>query len=174
MAIYFHCALLPLAPGSIICPGNWGRIIRLYRANDQGTYQIAFRERVLEDVRQTHFPDKPSRLASCFVLFTFTDAQFFRDNLQRLSIIYEVEPVLDPHITPHEGDYSLVGAVGAACYFDEQKKLAMSYWGTPPQQRRELLLPVPIRILRCVDDLVSDLPGLRDGINASHPTVSST
>jgi hypothetical protein len=164
METYFHCASLPLGPGSVICPGNWGRMLRLYRTTEIGTFAAAFRERVLEDIRQADFPSKPSGLASCFVLFSEDDAKKFRDQFQRTSIIYEVEPVSEPSTT-HEGDYSLIGAPLGAVYFDPYKQAARDYWSTLATKNRELLLPVPIRVLRCVDDSAPDLPGLRDKTN---------
>ncbi len=161
---YFHCASLPLGPGSVICPGNWSRMIHLYRTDAAATFPVAFRERVLEDTRQAEFSSKPSRLTACFVLFSYEEAKFFRDQFQRTSIIYEIEPVSDPPTT-HIGDFTRMGLPNGALYFDQAKHAAREYWSKTPDVHQELLLPVPIRILRCVDDSVPALPGLRDKTN---------
>jgi len=58
---YYHCAPIALSAGSIIQPGNWGRIIRQYLSSDGGTFAVGFRERILEDIRAMHYPEKPSR-----------------------------------------------------------------------------------------------------------------
>lgn len=164
MSTYFHCAPIPLARGSIICPGNWGRILRLYSVNI-GSPNIAFRERVLEDIRTHEFPKKPSRLSSCFVLHTLAEAKHFRDTSQRLGIIYEVEPTQDPPCS-HTANYLLQPSL---YYFEDIKIAARAYWDGKYQDHPETLFPVPIRILRCVDDAVPNLPGLRDGISAYIP-----
>jgi hypothetical protein len=157
---YFHCAAVPLGRGSVICPGNWGRIIRLYGPND-GTFRIAFREWVMENVRVTEYPQKPSRLHSSFVLLNLEEAKFFRDSFQQYSIIYEVEPLSEPPST-HIGDYTTLGVNDLPNYFDKLKELAQNYWSQSAKEHRELLLSVPIRIVRCVDERVPDMPGLKD------------
>lgn len=163
MSTYFHCAPIPLAPGSIICPGNWGRLVRLYQGTETGTFNTAFRERVLEDIRGQEFPEKPSRLSSCFVLPTLDEAKNFRNKSQRLGIIYEVEPIKVP-TRSHTANHLFVPT--SPYYFDNMKDIARNYWSGKYQDHPEIVIPVPIRILRCVDDSVPDLPGLRDGTSA--------
>jgi hypothetical protein len=98
-------------------------------------------------------------------LSTLDEAKFFHDNLQRLAIIYGVEPVSEPPVV-HIGNYNAVGSMGSAYYFDAQRQFALDYWVQPPQQHIEIVMPVPIRILRCTDDSVAAIPGLRDTTSA--------
>lgn len=55
---FFHIAPMLLGAGSVILPGNWGRVLKLYtNAND-----VFYREHILETIRANEYPDKPSRL----------------------------------------------------------------------------------------------------------------
>jgi hypothetical protein len=60
---FFHLAGIQLAPGSIIEPGNWGRII-LATGPQHPEYQ---REFALENARLAKCPHKPSRLKAAFI-----------------------------------------------------------------------------------------------------------
>lgn len=68
---YYHLTMARLAPGSIIYPGNWGRLLRRYE-NDSVTGQvfgnswILARELKYELVRVQHYPSKPSRFDVAF------------------------------------------------------------------------------------------------------------
>lgn len=96
-----------LAPGAVIQPGNWGRIIQLYEAiPGSGLPTNVFREALMEQARQVHAPSKPSRLSSVFTLPTLDEAVIFRNKYQRFNLIYEVVPVAENPRT-HLGDYEL-------------------------------------------------------------------
>jgi hypothetical protein len=146
---YFHCGPVPLAPGSIIEPGNWGRIIRLYLPSEQATFPIAYREAVLEAARLALAPEKPSRLHCVFGLPTLDSAIVYKNKYGRLNFIYEIEPTTDaPRI--HMGDYELVGLEPNVPYFDQYPLRAAAYWSDGPKDAPEILLDCPIRILhRC-------------------------
>lgn len=50
------------------------------------------REMICEEVRQRHFPDRPSRLQSFFYCGTIEDAKRYRDGFERPdALIWEVE-----------------------------------------------------------------------------------
>lgn len=73
---FFHLAGQTLAKGSVIGPGNWGRVIR----QAGWRHNLAVREMALEAVRLARFPDKPSRLDSAFVFLTIDEAKRFRQS----------------------------------------------------------------------------------------------
>ena len=128
---------------------------------DSGNFGVAFRERVLEDVRATEFPEKPSRLSVCFLLPSLEEANKYRDHPERRSsIIYEVEPTTEPS-TIHEGDWTMSLPEPDKTYFDGMSRFARQYWAGQTFGNPEILLPVPVRIVRCVDSSVPNLPGLR-------------
>jgi hypothetical protein len=105
MSKLFHCAPIwrPLAPGSVVLPGNYGQIIRSVGQ----THKHWHRETVLEQVRVQHFPDKPSRLASTFSCPTEDTARFYRTHLDPNSILYLVEKV-EPDASEHRADFNVV------------------------------------------------------------------
>jgi hypothetical protein len=74
MTDFFHLNSSRLAPGSIIEPGNWGRVIRLYGWN----HKYAMRECALEQCRLAKFSHLPSRLNAAFVFPSSDEALRFR------------------------------------------------------------------------------------------------
>lgn len=94
---YFHFAPILLAPGSVIEPGNFGRLIRLHGE----AHNLYRREMAYEAVRCQHFDFRPSRLDCLFCFPTLEEAQLCRANIKGYadSILYEVESAeTEPHI----------------------------------------------------------------------------
>lgn len=107
---YFHLAGPQLAVGSVIEPGNWGRIIR--RAS--WAHNLAIREMALEHARALRFPSRPSRLDAAFVLPTREEAERFQSKEQgfNMHVLYRVtlrKPDSDIFIT----DWRLCTPCGA-------------------------------------------------------------
>ncbi|MBR2535620.1 MAG: hypothetical protein IKE66_06060 [Hyphomicrobium sp.] len=71
---YFHLSGVPLAVGSIIEPGNYGRIVRAMGWR----HSFAYREMALESARLTRFAHLPSRLDAAFVLLTLEEMREFQ------------------------------------------------------------------------------------------------
>ncbi|WP_375568745.1 DUF2441 domain-containing protein [Ahrensia marina] len=161
MSIYYHCAPIPLAPGSVICPGNFGRVIRQYEPNF-GNYPMAFRERVLEDVRAAEFPEKPSRLAAIFLLPSYPVAEKYLEAPERRSLImYEVETIQEPKLL-HVGDWLMALPEDDQAYFDGMSEFARQYWQGQSLDvyHQEILVDVPVRVLRARTANASRLPGM--------------
>jgi hypothetical protein len=99
-----------LAPGSIIEPGNWGRIIRTMGWR----HDLAIREMALENARVLRFPHRPSRLDSVFVFLTADEARNFRSRIQAFGhhILYRVR-LADPSAVSHITDNRFSGPQGA-------------------------------------------------------------
>lgn len=99
---FYHLNSTLLDVGSVIMPGNWGRIIRRIGPN-HGRWVI---ETAMEELRQREFPNRPSRLTSAFVLDSLDEANFYRDVDQSRSImcLYRVEFV-DPQATSFTTDW---------------------------------------------------------------------
>jgi Protein of unknown function (DUF2441) len=87
---YFACTLM-LDHGSIVRPGNWGRIVRLTGPNHT-EWQ---REVILEEIRKSEFAHLPSRLESAFVIDELEEAQYYAANFVRLALLYEVTLIDD-------------------------------------------------------------------------------
>jgi len=71
---YFHLSGAPLRVGSIIEPGNYGRIVKRAAWN----HGSAVRESALEAARLARFGDRPSRLDAVFVFPSREEAALFR------------------------------------------------------------------------------------------------
>ena len=72
--MFYHLAEQTLEIGSVILPGNYGRIIR--RAG--WAHPCAMREMALESCRVKDFPHRPSRLEAAYVFLTPEEANRFR------------------------------------------------------------------------------------------------
>lgn len=147
MPNYFYCYSLPLGAGSIINPGNWGRILRTYTQQTNPQAWVLIRELVYESVRREHFSFKPSRFDSLFLCTTEADLMTFRANTGRhLDIGYEVK-LVDPQATSHLGDWGAANTQGNA-NVPAYENLAQTYWQAASITKPELVTTSPIRIIR--------------------------
>lgn len=73
----FHLCGPILERGSVILPGNWGRILRLYGWR----HAHSIREHALEEARKALAPHLPSRLACAFVFLSRQEAEAFRGSV---------------------------------------------------------------------------------------------
>ena len=143
---YFLACSYPLAPGSVVNPGNWGRIIRKYRTDGFGSPWILFREEIFEHVRQSQFPTKPSRLEGIFLCETKDHlVQFLQEAHRPLDLIYEVE-LIDEAAAIHRGclmhlDISLIENMNSFSI------KASAYWGGANIQKPEILTISSARII---------------------------
>lgn len=92
----FHWSQTLLEPSSVISPGTLGRALK-HGGNRNG---LAFREAVLEDVRQKHFSEAPSRLTSSFFFDDIPQAREYeklnrllRNNLYEVRLTNAIAPI---------------------------------------------------------------------------------
>lgn len=91
---YYWLCSYPLKPGSIVEPGNWGRILSLYNHLDVQLMQRKSKEDLYEQVRKKYYPTKPSRLKTSFVCEKLEDVKDFENATCRLyNIVYEIEVI---------------------------------------------------------------------------------
>lgn len=125
---YYHVSPIHLEAGSVIKKGNWGRVIRLYIGNCNGLN--LFRERIFEDVRVQHFPGKPSRLDSAYLLLD-QDAAFrylkVDNEACRTSLIYKVR-IINSDAKFHLGNFNKVTVLPPLGHFDNMGEIATNYW----------------------------------------------
>lgn len=120
---YYHLSGAHLESGSIIVPGNWGRVIRHYGWQ----HNFALREMALEAARIRLAPHLPSRMDAAFVLPTLEEARAFRTNSQgwQSHLLYRVT-LCDPNATSHVVDSRLCGPAGTL-----RADWADAYWLDP-------------------------------------------
>ncbi|MBR0862900.1 DUF2441 domain-containing protein [Bradyrhizobium diazoefficiens] len=80
---YFACTIM-LEHGSIVRPGNWGRMLHLIGP----AHKEWQREAILEEIRRNEFSHLPSRLACAFVMDELIEAQYYTTNFAPFSLVY--------------------------------------------------------------------------------------
>jgi hypothetical protein len=91
---YFHFASQKLGAGSVILPGNWGRIV----SKLGWQHSHAIREAALEASRAANFAHAPSRMECVFLFFSQEDAERYRKQsplgiLHRVTLVDQSTPV---------------------------------------------------------------------------------
>jgi hypothetical protein len=142
---YFHIAYGHLGEGSIIQPGNWGRIIRRYPVQ-QSTQPLMARELIFELVRVNEFSNKPSRLAAAFVFEKQEDALTFLHKERKYDVLHEVEFV-NPTAPSHRADSILKWPDGNLPFISSIEELARSYWSGNNISVPEIITSSPLRVL---------------------------
>jgi hypothetical protein len=155
--IYFHLTPIRLAPGSIVQPGNWGRIIRKYQSpvpNVQtlGNAWIIARELIFDSVRMTQFSDKPSRMEAAFCCLDEASARVYQAQADgfKIQALHEVE-LVDPSKPTHQAPLSLVDFAHGTLFIDETIRRASVYWTGDPNGNQEIVTLSPLRIVRSID-----------------------
>ncbi|MGN7802936.1 hypothetical protein ACTJKE_09395 [Ensifer sp. 22521] len=148
----FHSAPLPLGEGSIILPGNWGRIVTAI-GPEHPKWEM---EQIFERVRVERFPNLPSRLGSAFCCLSEEALRFFVEKASKSkfpALLYEVE-LVDEDASRHTADYNLIDIL-----FPEQthETNAVRYWegqfrytfkDHPGWVCEEVITASPLRITR--------------------------
>ncbi|WP_144769570.1 DUF2441 domain-containing protein [Herbaspirillum sp. SJZ099] len=148
MSNYFHCAPLPLEPGSIIQPGNFGRMLNCYPLNQNTNAWMLVRELAFENARLNLARERPSRLECAFVIDTIEDAKWYQYTHGRFNIIYEVE-ALDDVSNSHSTPISLLDALPQeALVLSSWRLRAQEYWSGRGDGPRERLINSRLRIIQ--------------------------
>jgi hypothetical protein len=155
---YFHLGLSMLAPGSIIEPGNMGRLHRRYTRpapNQAGwgdPWHLA-RELIFEEVRnsRTQFSALPSRLGAAFVCPTRADIDAFRRMVDPFltHMVCEIE-IVDPTLPQHTSGINWLDLIPPGQPFlDTTRMNAIQYWSGAPNGPTEILTASSLRVLSC-------------------------
>jgi hypothetical protein len=154
MPAIFHFAPLRLGAGSLIQPGNFGRIVKRYvvSANDAlGGWRLA-RELIFESAR----PDgKPSRSSACFALPTRDDANKYRqfNDPNFIQVLHEVE-IVDPSQPQHIAGLSWTDLPASGPVLDPMRFQATNYWNGVPgtlEKGSELVTASALRVVTCLE-----------------------
>jgi hypothetical protein len=158
MALY-HSAPILLGNGSIILPGNYGRIV-----NAVGKNHVLWRsEMELEAARKQRFSEKPSRLTSAFACTSIDTARFymhvpaFQGRLAFSPVLYEVEKA-EPDAPEHRTDFNLIQPLPRRR--ETMSEIATLYWtaglwititDAPGIRCEEVVTPSPLRVVRRIE-----------------------
>lgn len=149
---YYHWCAVPVREGSILEPGNWGRIVSTYDPNEADNRFRLVREAAYEFGRQALTPDAPSRLHCIFSCPTLDEAKDFHrerwGGRRGLELLYEVEPI-DSGCPVHVTSWTRYDLLSEPDLQSLQSSIR-SYWLDEPNTQREVLLGGPVRILRSI------------------------
>jgi hypothetical protein len=134
---FFYTSFLPVSPGDIVQPGNWGRNINAYTDPDKEKLKKLVIEQTFELVRVLHFPVKPSRFKSIFLFESFGLAREFTKTYKRpKDLIYEVR-ITDGSKPIHKGSMKAYDIPKRHLPFlPTLERIAFIYW-----EGRELKFP---------------------------------
>lgn len=142
---YYWLCSYKLEVGSVVKPGNWGRMIKMY--TPQNNHQQAFianREYIFEYIRLKNYPNRPSRMECTFLCKTLESAQELHQKNRQFDLIYEVELVNDDQI--FETDMALIDNVPTDTILAIEEK-AKLYWNSSNIIKSEILTTSPIKIV---------------------------
>lgn len=144
---YFWLCSYPLAPGSVVEPGNWGRFLRLYQFNDFQRVCRLLEEEIFERVRISNYSDRPSRYKCNFLCEDYNQIVKFRDVAGRSrDLIFEVQ-IVERNTLLFKTDWSLIG-VSQNDTLPIIEKKAHKYWQGKEIIDPEILTTSKIKILR--------------------------
>ena len=149
MGKYFYLCSYPLKIGSIVLPGNWGRILKLYTPNSGNAWLIV-REKIFEEIRLSQFSTKPSRLEANFLCENKEDIIAFRKETNRLfDLAYEVE-IVNPSLPTHRGCLRFLD-IKTQDSNDQLVRNAKAYWNGEDIQKPEIVTPSEICVVSYVE-----------------------
>lgn len=135
---FFHIAPTMLSPGSIILPGNWGRVFKTHTV-DKINPHIFIRESTFELIRSLEFCDKPSRLDALFAFDDIECARKFINEAGRQSeIIYRISVETDG-VPMHRGSLHM-GYDNTCGFYDHALEKAREYWRGDPTGYAEVVI----------------------------------
>jgi hypothetical protein len=154
MSIYYFVAHHSLMPGSMVAPGDMRReLFSLRQPELAGRWPQALREMIYENVRQSFFPNRPSRLSSHSLLEKLDDAAEHVRRFEPHKVIHEVEAM--PQADQFSADLIHVRKVN----LDQNQPVMTVLWNAAKlywedheeRQVPELVTGSPIRILRQIN-----------------------
>jgi hypothetical protein len=151
----YHFAPLRLGAGSIIEPGNFGRLLGRYMPSEKRPFGNAWmlsRELIFEQLRPHHLP---SRFSCCYALPTPRDVECYRKlvdpNFQQ--VLHEVA-IVDESQAQHRGARSFVTMQDDVVFLGPTQAKAAKYWaGDPgdPAEGYELLANSSLRVVKALE-----------------------
>ena len=157
---YYHFASCKLAPGSVVLPGNWGRMLRKcnYPApNSQyfGNPWVLARELLFDIIRMNHFPDRPSRLECAFCCPSIEDARAYQNGSGVdpfcMSLLHRVE-LVDPSLPGHTAFIKCTNWPSPnTSFLNVLQQQAKAYWAGEGDGPREFLTMSGLKIVENID-----------------------
>jgi hypothetical protein len=143
---FFFACSYPLGEGSVVLPGNWGRMIG---KNPDQQQEYILKERVIEQIRQHGFPKRPSRLKSIFLCETLEELEKFLASSGRFFDIKYAVRLTNQREQIFRADWNLISQMSMSD-IKSLNSLAVDYWSGNTQSGVEVLTKSPVRIVKMV------------------------
>jgi hypothetical protein len=154
-ARFFHSCPLLLESGSVVQPGNWGRILNCYRQPNVNNGWMLAREMTYEAIRSSEFPGRPSRLSSAFIFESLEHANQYKSQFSPWNPLYEVE-LINPDALSHKAGFNLIQFPGDHTEFlPVVVSCARDYWRGREITVPEILTKSPLKVMA----MISSGPG---------------
>lgn len=121
--LLYHRSPALYGKGDRVPPGNWGRMI----LGVGPRHNCFYREYLLEHIRATEFPDKPSRMKAAFAFENCGFAQSWNRGTNVAEYVFAVK-LADPEAPLHRGDMNWIDAMGDFHSFSGVEECARHYW----------------------------------------------
>lgn len=144
---YYHMCPIPLEKGSIIKPGNYGRLLSYDKVRNPPVFA---RETILEGIRKKLYPEKPSRLHCCFICDDIKSTSIFFQHDFVMCLCYEVE-IIDASAKMYRTSAQYISNLQQVYTKEWADSRAVEYWEWDESKKdvlpMEVLTSSPIRIL---------------------------
>lgn len=152
MPALFHVSPTDHQIGTILQPGNFGKLVRIARVRQTAVavdkMSIIAWESALEVARRSLVPNAPSRLDCLFAAPTQNEAEQFRQRFKQGAHIFEIG--VDDNTPTYVADFeSITSLPTGKTFVDSYIEAAMAYWiQANVGSLREVLIGGPITIVR--------------------------
>lgn len=144
--VLFHCAPIPLAEGSVIEPGNWGRVVQLELPRTPAWPLQCAKELILEHARLHLAPQAPSRLSCAFACRTLEEATMYRNANAPANLIYSVS--YEAGAAYHLCEYACYNQIDLNQSFSFLQRVISGYWSPAAASRTvEVLIASTLTII---------------------------
>lgn len=154
--LLFRVSQMPTPVGSVVPAGNFGRMFDLFTLQNVADDELApwrlASEMVVEKVRVTEFPNRPSRLACSFAWLDEATARWWASQLPGSRV--QVVEALDVQAKQFVGDYELMSST-TRCRADVQflptnTEIARRYWSGSVARIAEVLIESDLRVVEAL------------------------
>lgn len=143
---FFFACSYPLGEGSVVLPGNWGRIIGI---NPDQQQEYILKERAIEQIRQHDFPERPSRLRCIFLCETLEELGKFLVSSGRFFDIKYAVRLTNQQEQIFRTDWNLISQMSMSD-IKRLNSLAIDYWSGNTQFGVEVLTKSSVLIIKMI------------------------
>lgn len=144
MQEYFYATSSLLDIGSIVLPGNWGRLIKKIGAS----HNRFLSEYILDNYRKNHYPNTISRLNSLFLCETKLDAENFINRTGRNTDLIYKGILIDPNPQLFKTNWDLTNVFVP---FEDIDNVCENYWNPKNYNNPEILTNSRFKVIEILN-----------------------